>query len=193
MKVRFQLKLYSLNLMDQSAVSYFLHKFGTYDAEELGDLVSRRSGLSDEAVEALNLVLAEKGLKDSDVFAVPQPKPSRTPEQEETHVKEQTKTARELWRSWLSKSCKGLVALIFIAPAQVYLTAVSYGALLNVLIVLIAVYTGYSVGHAVTKNICANAEVSVQVKKRKLWIMFAVLLPFYFLVYVVSFAVFGRA
>lgn len=178
--------------MNTSTVSYFVQKFGAYDAEELGDLVSRRSDLCDEAVEALDFVLTEKGLKDSDLLTTPRVNTALSPEQEETHVQEQTKSSRALWRGWLSNTCKFLLALIFIAPIQGYLKTVIYGSLWEGLILLSGLYVGYSVGHAVTKNICANAEISTQVKKKKLWIFFAILLPTYLVVYVVSHAYFGR-
>ena len=97
----------ALNLMDHSAISHFEQKFGAYDAEQLGDLVSRRSNLSDEAVEALDRVLARKGLKDADVFAAPQPKPSRTATEEKQDVEAQTKRARALAR-WVSYNLQTL-------------------------------------------------------------------------------------
>lgn len=178
--------------MDKSAVSYFEQKFGAYDAEELGDLVSRRPDLSDEAAEALERVLATKGLKASDVFAAPQPEPPRTADEEDKHVADKTRSARELWRGGLSTTCKLFVALTFIAPVQVFLKSFTIGALWAGLMVLAAGYAGYRVGHAVTRNISANADVSVKAKKRNLWIMFAVLWPIYFLVYGVSHAVLGR-
>ena len=178
--------------MDHSAVSYFEQKFGACDAEELGDLVSRRSDLSDEAVEALDRVLAKKGLKDADVFAAPQPEQSTTAEEEKQDVDSQTKRARELWRGGLATTCKLLAALTFIAPVQSFLKSVTLGALWAGLIVLIAGYAGYRFGHVVTRNICANAEVSVSAKKKNLWVMFAVLWPIYFLVYGISHAAFGR-
>ena len=62
---------YRVNFMDQSAISYFEQKFGTYDGEQLGDLVARRADLSEEAVEVLDRILAARGLKDSDVFIAP--------------------------------------------------------------------------------------------------------------------------
>ena len=178
--------------MDQSAVSYFVQKFGAYDTDELGDLVSRRSGLSDEAVEALNHVLSAKGLKESDVLFAPQPAPLRTPEEEENTVETQTKGFRDLWRGGLSTTCKFLVALILIAPVQNFLKSASLGALWAGLLVLVAGYTGYKLGHIFTKKICSNADIPLQAKRKNLWIMFALLWPIYFVVYVASQAVFAR-
>lgn len=177
--------------MDSSAVSYFEQKFGAYDAEELGELVSKRSDLSDEAIEALDRVLASKGLKDADVFVAPQPSPPRTSEEEKEDVGAQTKSARELWRGGLATTCKLLVALTFIAPVQ-NLKAVTLGALWAGVLVLVAGYAGYRLGHMLTRNICANAEVSVKAKRKNLWVMFAVLWPIYFIVYAISHAAFGR-
>ena len=178
--------------MDQSTVSYFEQKFDASDAEELGDLVSRRSGLSDEAVEALNRVLAKKGLKDIDVLAAPPPEPKPTAEEEQKEAEVQTRNARELWRGGLATTCKLLVALIFIAPIQNLLKSVTLGAVWAGLLLFIAGYVGFRVGHLITRSICANAEVSVKAKTKNLWIMLAILWPMYFLVYVVSNAAFGR-
>lgn len=115
--------------MDHSAISHFEQKFRSFDAEELGDLVSRRSDLSEEAVEALDIVLAKKGLKDADVFAAPQPEPSRTAHEQKQDVEAQTMSARELWRGGLATTCKIIVALTFIAPVHSFLKSVTLGAL----------------------------------------------------------------
>jgi hypothetical protein len=178
--------------MDASAVSYFEQKFGAYDAEQLGELVSKRSDLSDEAIEALDHVLASKGLKDADVFVAPKPSPTRTAEAEKEDVGAQTKSARELWRSGLATTCKLLVVLTFIAPVQNLLKAVTLGAVWKGALVLVAGYAGYRFGHMLTRNICADADASVKAKRKNLWVMFAVLWPIYFLVYAISERAFGR-
>ena len=178
--------------MEKSTVSYFEQKFGAYDAEELSDLVSRRPDLSDDAIEALELVLAAKGLNASDLFAAPQTELLNNPDEEVKQVADQTRSARELWRGGLSTTCKFLVAFNFIAPVQVFLQSSTVGGLWAGLMVLAAGYAGHSVGHSITRTICSNADISVQAKKRNLWIMFAVLWPIYFLVYGVSDATIGR-
>ena len=172
--------------LDPSKVAYFEQKFGACDAEELGDFVSRRSGLSDEAIEALDRILAKKGLKNADVFVAPKPKPSSATDEEKDDVATQTKSARDLWRSKLSMGCKLFVAFIFIAPVQIFLKSVTIGALWAGLSVLIVGYAGYYFGHMVTRNICANADASVKAKRTQLWIMLAVLFPIYIFVYVIS-------
>lgn len=177
--------------MDETAVAYFEQKFGAYDAEELGELVSRRTELSDEAIEALDRVLAMQGLKDADVFVAPQRNPPNTPDEAREQVATQTQSARELWRGGLATTCKLFVALTFMAPVQNLLKSVMLGALWAGLLILIVGYGGYRVGHVVTRNICADSEVSLKVKKKRLWILFAVLWPIYFLVYVISHAAFG--
>ena len=174
--------------MDKSATSYFEQKFGNCDTEELGDLVSRKQDLSDEAAEALERVLMAKGLKASDVLSTP----TLVPQVESVDVAEQTKNARDLWRGGLSVTCKFLVAFLFIVPVQVVLKSLTVGAIWAGLIVLAAGYVGYRVGHVITRNICASADVSVVVKKKNLWIMFALLWPIYFLVYGLSHAVLSR-
>jgi hypothetical protein len=97
--------------MNKSAVSYFVQKFGAYDTEELGDLVSRRLELSDEAVEAFGCVLSAKGLKESDIFIAPQPAQPPTPEQEGQNVETQTKDSRELWLGVAANSSSPLLPI----------------------------------------------------------------------------------
>ena len=177
--------------MDQSAVSRFEHEFGSYDAAQLADLVSRRSDLSNEAVAALDLVLAKKGLKDADVFAAPQPIPSSSAEDEKQDVEAKMKSARELWRGGLATTCKLFVALIYIAPVQNFLKSVTLGALWAGLLVLVVGYAGYRLGEVLTRYICVNTKVSDSAKKKNLWNLFAILWPIYFLVYVISNAVFA--
>ena len=89
--------------MDQSAVSYFKQKFDTHDADELGDLVARRSNLSEEAVEALNRVLAERGLNETDFFTAPRQNPTAMDDDGMQDLEAQTKSARNLWRGLLAK------------------------------------------------------------------------------------------
>jgi len=178
--------------LDPSKVAYFEQKFDACDAKELGDLVSRRSGLADETIEALDRVLAKRGLKDADVLVAPQPKPSITVGEDEGDVGTQTKQARELWRGKLAMGCKLSVAFIFIAPVQILLKSVTIGSLWAGLAVLIVGYAGYYVGHLITLKICANADAPVKAKKTRLWIMLAVFFPIYMCVYVVSDMLLGR-
>ncbi len=178
--------------LDPSKVSYFEQKFDAYDADELGDLVSRRSGLADEAIEALDRVLAKRGLKDADVLVAPQPKPSIAAGEEESDAAIQTKKARELWRGKLVMGCKISVAFIFIAPVQIFLKSVTIGALWAGLAVLIVGYAGYYVGHLITRHICANADAPVRAKRTQLWIMLALFFPIYICVYIVSDVLLGR-
>ena len=181
-----------LQQLDPSKIAYFEQKFESFDAEELGDLVARRSSLADEAIEALDRVLAKKGLKDADVLVAPQPKPSITVSEAENDVATQTKKARELWRGKLAMGCKLFTAFLFIAPVQILLKAVTIGALWAGLVVLIVGSAGYYVGHLITLKICANADAPVKAKRTQLWIMLAVLFPIYIFVYVVSDMLLGR-
>ena len=169
-----------------------MQKFSAYDAEELGELVSRRSELSDEAVEALDGILSARGLKESDVFAAPQPLPPCTQEEEQKQVESQTTSSRELWYGGLSIICKFLVAITFIAPGQNFLKSVPLGALWAALLVGAPGCAGYYVGHVITRSICANPDIPIQAKKKNLWIMFVVLWPVYLAVNVASNAAFVR-
>jgi hypothetical protein len=178
--------------LDPSKVAYFEQKFEAFDAEELGDLVSRRSGLADEAVEALDRILVKKGLKDTDVFLVPQATNSSTTGKGNGDVATFTKNSRELWRGRLAMGCKLFVAFTFTAPVQIWLKSVTIGALWAGLAVLIVGYTGYYVGHLITLNICSNADASVKAKRTQLWIMLAMLFPIYIFVYVIFDMLLGR-
>lgn len=179
--------------MDQSAVSYFVQKFGSYDSEELGELVARRGTLSDEAIEALDQVLAKKGLKDSEVFVPPvAPTPPMTEEVQKS-VEDETRAARALWRGGLATACKVTVGLVFIAPVLNFTKAASIGGLLAGLMVVVAGYVGYLVGRTITRNICANGDISIDAKKKRLRIMFALLFPIHFFIYGISQLIFFKA
>ena len=177
--------------MDQSVISHFEAKFGALDNDELGDVVSRRSDLSDEAVEALDRVLASKGLKDLDLLPAPQPSALLTAGEGSQDVETQTRQSRKLWRGWLVKACNALVALTLAAPVQFFVKTAAAGALFTALLVMVALGFGYQIGRAITKEICANADMSVHAKKKKLWMMFGTLIPVYFLVYIISGKVFS--
>ena len=179
-----------LTITESAAVSYFEQKFGAYSREELGELVAKRRELSDEAIEALDRVLAKKGMKDVDVIAASNLVDSPTEKDENESVAVQTKRSRALWRGGLATTCKILVGLTFIAPVQNLLQSIPLGALWAGLLILIAGYAGYRVGHVVTRHICADAEVTVEAKKKRLWLMFFLLWPLYFFVYAISYVVF---
>lgn len=103
--------------MDQSKLSYFTSRYSALDRDELGDLVERRADLADEAIAALDYVLAQRGLSQTDVFTAPAPIPPKTAEQDKAEVAKETKLAIGLLRSWVATACKFMVAMVCIAPA----------------------------------------------------------------------------
>lgn len=178
--------------MDQSKLSYFTSRYSAFDRDELGDLVERRADLADEAIAALDLVLAQRGFSQKDVYTPPAPIRTKTAEQEKAEVAKETKLAIELLRSWVAITCKSLVALVCVAPVQQVLRAVGLGAIGSGLVVLVVAYVGYQIGHSIVKRICADGEITFAQKKKNLWLLFAALWPLFGLVYGVALVVFQR-
>jgi hypothetical protein len=177
--------------MDQAKLSYFIEKFDSYDSEELGALVERREGLADEAIEALNCVLEKRGLSGS-LLAAFTVAPVRTEKEDGKYVAEQTDLSRELWRGRLAIACQLMMAFTFMAPVQNLLKALTIGALWAGLLVVVSGYSGYRLGRFITKKICSDGDVSISMKKKKLWQMFWVLWPIFFVMSGVSHVLFLR-
>lgn len=171
--------------MDQTKLSYFFEKFSAYELDELQDLVARRADLADEATVALDRVLNEKGLNAPSLLE-PLQSPARTEEEEGKHTAQELASSRLLWHGGLSTACKVMVALTFMAPAQNLARAFSTGAIWAGLLVAVAGYAGYQVGRAITKNICAEGDVKISTKRKKLWVMFGVLWPIFFVTFTAS-------
>ena len=183
----------TLNLMDQSKLSYFTSRYAALDRDELADLVERRSDLADEAIAALDHVLSQRGLSQTDIYTPPAPIPTRTAEQEKAEVVKETKLAIELLRSWVASACKFMVAMICIAPSTQLLRAVGLGAVWSGLIVLVVAYVGYQVGHSIVKGICANGDITFEQKRKRLWLLFAAMWPLFGFVYAIALIVFQRS
>ena len=179
--------------MDQSKLSYFTSRYSALDHDELGDLVEKRADLADEAIAALDQVLAQRGLSGTDVYMPPAPILTQTAEQEKAEVVKETKLAIKLLRSWVATACKFMVAMVCIAPAQQLSRAVGLGAIWSGLVVLVVAYVGYQVGHSIVKGICANGEITFEQKKKRLWLLFAALWPLFGLVYAIALLLFQRS
>lgn len=179
--------------MDQSKLSYFTARYSALDRDELGDLVERRADLADEAIAALDQVLATRGLSQTDVFTPPAPVPPKTAVQEKYEVAKETKLAVGLLRSWVATACKFMVAMVCIAPAHQLLRAAGSGPMWSGLLVLLVGYVGYQVGHSIVKGICANGEVTFEQKRKRLWLLFAALWPLFGLVYAIALLMFQRS
>lgn len=178
--------------MDQSKLSYFTSRYSALDPDELGELVERRADLADEAIAALDQVLAQRGLSQTDVYTPPASLPPKTAEQEKAEVAKETKLAIELLRSWIATACKFMVAMVCIAPAQQLVRAVGLGAVWAGLVVLAVAYVGYQAGHFIVKGICANGDITFGQKKKRLWVLFAALWPLFGFVYAIALVVFQR-
>lgn len=98
--------------MDQSKLLYFTSRYSALDRDDLGHLVERRADLADEAIAALDEVLAQRGLSQTDVFTPPALVPPKTAEQETAEVVKETKLAVGLLRSWIATACKFMVAMM---------------------------------------------------------------------------------
>jgi hypothetical protein len=179
--------------MDQSKLSYFTSRYSALDRDELGDLVERRADLADEAIVALDQVLVQRGLSQTDVYTPPAPISPKTEEQEKAEVVKETRLAIKLLRSWVGTACKFMVAIVCIAPAQQLLRAVGLGAIWSGLVVLLVGYLGYQVGHSIVKAICANGDITFEQKRKRLWLLFAALWPIFGFVYAIALIVFQRS
>lgn len=154
--------------MDQAKVAYFVEKFDACDPEELAELVGRRHDLADETIEALDQVLARKGLSAS-ILASHSTMPGKADHDDVDLAAEQTVSSRVLWRGGVAAACNFMVAMTFMAPVQILLKSANIGAVWAGLAVVAAGYAGYRVGRSITKDICADGESSITTKKKKLW------------------------
>ncbi len=178
--------------MDQAKLSYFVARFGAYDPEALADLHARRADLAEEAVEALDRVLTETGLG-STLTAAPSQAPARTEKEEAQDVAQQTTASRALWRGGLSRSAAVIVAMACLAPVQNFLKSTQLGALWVGAIVALVFFAGYRLGDSITKEICANGDVRIEEKKKKLWVVLCSALLAFLVLYTISHALFVRA
>lgn len=178
--------------MDQSKLSYFTARYSALDREELGDLVEKRNDLAEEAIAALDDVLARQGLSQEDVYTPPAPLRKKTEDEEKAEVVKETKLAIGLLRSWVATACKFMIAMICIVPVQQLLRAMGLGAIWSGAIVAVVAYMGYQVGHSIIKGICANGEITFTKKRKMLWWLFALLWPLFGFIYAISLLLFQR-
>jgi hypothetical protein len=177
--------------MDQEKIAYFSAKFGAYDQDQFEELVSRRQSLADEAIEALDRILAARGLSASAVLA--EAAVLRAKEQVETpsSATALTQAVKELSGSRLSMACQVMMGIAVGTPIQNVVSATSIGALWVALVAAGGFYLGYRLGKTITRGICDEEGVSLVTKRKRLWALFAVTWPIWFALLLLSGALVG--
>ena len=166
--------------MDQDKLSYFVSRYRALDADELSDLHGRRGTLADEAIVALDTVLAEKGI-DKGILARYSQKPFGV------EMPTEAELARDLSKGKLAMACKLAFMMTAWSPVNYALnrSGVLLGALWVGLLVVALGYAGYRVGHAVTRSICASENTTYAQKKRGLWFLLLGVIALYFVLFAV--------
>ncbi|HCY17336.1 MAG: hypothetical protein A2Z93_13585 [Curvibacter sp. GWA2_64_110] len=85
-----------------------------------------------------------------------------------------------------------MMMLTFVAPVQNFVRGRQIGALWVTLLVLSVGYLGAKVGRSITKNICADSEMSIAAKRKRLWLFLAAMFPIYFIVFSITTAMAGH-
>lgn len=182
--------------LDLEKVAYFRSRYGALDDEELAELAGRRDSLVDEAVEALNAIIAARGISVAAVAAAATPAP-------ETPLQQQVSLAKELWSGAASRTGQFLCTLAFGSVAGLLVRHLpsfgsspgqaGAGALVAGLLVLFLGFIGYRVGRYCTREICANGDKSIAQRRNELrWFSVGVAVA-YFLVSAVLGAALPRA
>jgi hypothetical protein len=145
--------------MDPEKVAYFEQKFSAYDSNEFDELITRRNSLADEAIEAVDRILATRGQVPSASHAKAPLQQMPAPSTPVPSIKEQTQAAKDLWGGQLSKANHWMSAVAVGAPIQNLVKSFNIGAIWVGLLVVVGFYVGFKIGKAITKTICANADV----------------------------------
>ena len=176
--------------MDNSKYAYFLAKFSAVNLDELHELVGRRDSLADEAIAALDTVIAERGLTTLAAHAGTASGDAVATQEQVAEIAKNTALSSALWRSGISVATKGMVVVVCLPPAQHFIGSLNlsavYGgsslgavviALVNLVVFAGVVYPAYRLGHAITRSICANGDASFTKKRLTLWLLFFALWP----------------
>lgn len=151
--------------MDPNKTAYFVAKYRAATAEELEDLVSRRSSLADEAEAAIMQVAQERGVQVKAAVDAVAALEITTKER-----LRQTELSTELWKGPLSTRVKYQFAFLFAMP--VLHIAGAQGLRLGALLLLAAAapawYFGQRFGYKYTKMVCANGDKSIEEKRSQL-------------------------
>lgn len=153
--------------MEANKLAYFVARYRAFSQEELAEVAARGSELADEAASALQQVSKERGLSLPDPVHVSSAVPRDLCEAERG---EKTKQASELWNSGLSRRVQfqfGALAIVF-AGAFLGRQGINAGALWLVLFAAGLYYIASKAGRSYTRSVCADAESSLEEKRRTL-------------------------
>ena len=157
----------SASAMDRNKHAYFLSKFRTASDEEFQEAATRVHELADEAAEAVRQVAAERGviLHES---AAASPVASNELTTEERARRTEASTA--LWNSSTSKR----VQYMFCAQALIFSFAflgpqgLRFGVLWLLLFAATLSWIANRLGRKYTRNVCADADRSIDEKQKSL-------------------------
>lgn len=182
--------------LDLDKVAYFRTRYGGLDDEELTELAGRRDSLADEAAEALDTIIAARGISVTALASTGTPAP-------ETPVQQQISLAKELWAGPASRTGQflcmvacGSVASQLARQLPGFGSSPGHagaGAVLAGLVVVIGRFLGYRIGRYFTREICANGDKPIAQRRSALrWFAVGVAVA-YFVVSAVLAAALPRA
>lgn len=153
--------------MDNEKLAHFVTEYKQLDGEELAELHNHRSTLIEEAIAALDIALSQRGIN-KEILA------KNEDTAQSVRVHSEAELAKQLWNSWLTRTCNTAFALagISLAPLARGIFSWPFGFLWFLLLILFLAITGYKVGALITKQICADEDISYGSKRRILWFLF---------------------
>lgn len=149
--------------LDPLRLEFFVGRYRKEEAEGLDELAGRFDDLSDEAQAALRQVRVERGLNPSAPIA-------REDVHREMDIDAQTTASSELLNGALSRSTRNASCV----PGIVFAAAVlgQQGVFLGAIpLTLLAAFSVWSIRHAVSarlREICAEADVPIEVKIQRI-------------------------
>nr|WP_314862566.1 hypothetical protein [uncultured Undibacterium sp.] len=167
--------------MDENKFQYFLAEYKALDDSRLAEVVSRYSGLADEAAEALQQVCQSRNIN------IPKEEPIEEPlklsVRTDADIAIDKQHSIELWNSALSKNVQFHFFLMGAMVAGI--GSQILGALWTLVLGICFGLLFKRIGRVLTKYVCANSEKTIEEKKITLqkirfWCWPAALIPIAF-------------
>ncbi len=165
--------------LDKNKIEEFVERYRLL-GEGILDIYERRQSLTDEAQEALRVVLQERGLSFKEL--------ERCVSWDSRDQDNSAHGSIKLFRGFLSKGVSVLYIIVFALPAinLIRQSDFNVGAFWLSLIAIVAGYLGYRFGKGLARSICGNEVISLADKKHRLWMAIIGGLVIYFVLFVVS-------
>jgi len=152
--------------MDKEKLDFFTARYQALDEDAILELHGRRDTLAEEAIVALDAVLAEKGVN-KDVLA------HEAESRATAEALPDAELTKQLVRGKLAMTCK-LVFLGAVAGSGNFAlkeAGIHLGALWAGLFVMGMGYAGYRLGGLVTTAVCVAEGSTFAERKRNLWFL----------------------